>query len=299
MLVRLRGYGDGRDRGTGARRLRLAPEPSTVADEHLNGPSLPNSPALHAHPQVIQPVAGASGAQPGGELGARRDPPSSASGPSTGPLAQPASDAEIRRELAASGLAANAHQATLTRDGLAIAPVNAPLQVQEIIQAGNQIAHLPYVWGGGHGTFVDTGYDCSGSISFVFAAAGILKTTMVSGELASWGAPGPGKWITVFANNGHTFMYVAGLRFDTVALAQTGTRWSNRPADELEPRRRSRSATRPGCRAALGGCSSSRWGSGAGQPAAAGAGSGSARATARHSARSRCRARVATRGPRR
>ncbi len=66
----------------------------------------------------------------------------------------------------------------------------------------------------------------------MFAAAGILKTTMVSGELANWGASGPGKWITVFANNGHTFMYVAGLRFDTVALAETGTRWSNRPADE-------------------------------------------------------------------
>ena len=205
---------------------------STTASDggHLNGPSLPDSPALHAHPQVVQPVAGASAAQ-AGETGAQ-NPSVVSVGPSRGPLPQPVSDAEIRRELAASGLTANAHQATLTSAGLAIAPVNAPLQIQEIIQAGNEIAHLPYVWGGGHGTFVDTGYDCSGSISFVFAAAGILKTTMVSGELANWGAPGPGKWITVYANNGHTFMYVAGLRFDTVALAETGTRWSNRPADE-------------------------------------------------------------------
>jgi hypothetical protein len=202
---------------------------TTVADKHLSGPSLPNSPALHAHPQVVQPVAGA-GTQSGGSGPA--GPAAVSVGPSSGPLPEPVSDAEIRRELAASGLTANAHQATLTTSGLAIAPVNAPLAVQEIIQAGNQIAHLPYVWGGGHGTFVDTGYDCSGSISFVFAAAGILKSTMVSGELASWGAPGPGKWITVFANNGHTFMYVAGLRFDTVALAQTGSRWSNRPANE-------------------------------------------------------------------
>jgi hypothetical protein len=150
----------------------------------------------------------------------------------TAGLPQPVSDAEIRHELAASGLAARSDHATLTRDGLAIAPANAPLAVQEIIQAGNQIAHLPYVWGGGHAKFIDTGYDCSGSLSFVFAAAGILKSPLVSGELAGWGASGPGKWVTVFANNGHTFMYVAGLRFDTVALAETGSRWSNRPADE-------------------------------------------------------------------
>jgi hypothetical protein len=153
-------------------------------------------------------------------------------GNSSGPLPQPVSDAEVKRELSQSGLAAKFDNATLTTDGLAIPPVNAPLAVQEIIQAGNQIAHLPYIWGGGHARFVDTGYDCSGSLSFVFAAAGILRSSMVSGELANWGAAGPGKWVTVFANNGHTFMYVAGLRFDTVALAETGTRWSNRPADE-------------------------------------------------------------------
>jgi cell wall-associated NlpC family hydrolase len=193
---------------------------------------LPSSQALRAHPQAIQPVAGAT-ASPGSSSSSSGEGAAVVSvGPASNGLAVPVSDAEVRRELAASGLTANANQATLTRDGLAIAPVNAPLAVQEIIQAGNQIAHLPYIWGGGHGTFVDTGYDCSGSISFVFAAAGILKTTMVSGELANWGASGPGKWITVFANNGHTFMYVAGLRFDTVALAETGTRWSNRPADE-------------------------------------------------------------------
>jgi cell wall-associated NlpC family hydrolase len=206
---------------------------TTAADGgHLSGPSLPNSPALHAHPQVVQPVAGEGAAQTGSSGSTAGGPAAVSVGPTNGPLAQPVSDAEIRRELAASGLTADAHRATLTSNGLAIAPVNAPLQVQEIVQAGNEIAHLPYVWGGGHGTFVDTGYDCSGSISFVFAASGILKTTMVSGELAHWGAAGPGKWITVFANNGHTFMYVAGLRFDTVALAETGTRWSNRPADE-------------------------------------------------------------------
>ncbi len=88
-----------------------------------------------------------------------------------------------------------------------------------MIAAGNEIARLPYRYGGGHMTYEDTAYDCSGSISYVFAAAHLLNHTVVSGELENWGDPGPGKWITVFANAGHTFMYVAGLRFDTVALA--------------------------------------------------------------------------------
>jgi hypothetical protein len=149
-----------------------------------------------------------------------------------GPLPQPTSLAQIRAELAASGLSANPNQATLTPDGLALAPVGAPAAVQAIINAGNQIAHLPYRFGGGHGTYDDTAYDCSGSLSFVLSAAGLLNTTVTSGQLVGWGAAGPGKWITIFANNGHTFMYVAGLRFDTVALAQTGSRWSNRSATE-------------------------------------------------------------------
>jgi hypothetical protein len=79
---------------------------------------------------------------------------------------------------------------------------------------------------------VDTGYDCSGSLSFVLATAGLLDHTETSGQLMSYGEPGPGKWITIFATQGHTFAYIAGLRFDTVALAETGSRWSTRPADE-------------------------------------------------------------------
>jgi hypothetical protein len=184
-----------------------------------------------AHPQAIEPIAGATG-QAGAGASAGAMPAQIGVGPTSGALAQPVSDAEIRRELAASGLSANAQQATLTSNGLAIAPIDAPAPVQAVLEAGNQIAHLPYVWGGGHARYIDTGYDCSGSLSFVLGAAGLLNTTMTSGQLANWGAPGPGKWITIFANAGHTFMYVAGLRFDTVALAETGTRWSNRSADE-------------------------------------------------------------------
>ncbi|MGI8904563.1 MAG: hypothetical protein ACR2IP_13145 [Solirubrobacteraceae bacterium] len=189
----------------------------------------------HAHPQAIEPVAGAAAGPAGPAATNGAGGPSAVSvGPPSGggALAQPVSDAQVRAELAASGLSARAGQATLTSSGLALAPAGAPAVVQQVIAAGNQIAHLPYRFGGGHGTFEDTAYDCSGSLSFVFAAAGLLGSPMTSGDLESWGRQGRGKWITVFANAGHTFMYIAGLRFDTVALAETGSRWSNRSATE-------------------------------------------------------------------
>jgi len=184
--------------------------------------------SLRAHPQAVEPVAGQ--ATPVPETGAGAAEVSVGSG--GGGLPQPVSEAVIKQELVQSGLSANPDQATLTPDGLAIPPIGAPPAVQEVIDAGNEIAHLPYRYGGGHVTYEDTAYDCSGSISFVFDAAHLLSGSVVSGQLMNWGEPGPGKWITVFANAGHTFMYVAGLRFDTVALAETGDRWSTRSADE-------------------------------------------------------------------
>lgn len=183
--------------------------------------------APHPHPQAVEPVAGAV---PVAAAPAQQSSVSVSGGSSA--LAQPMSNAQVMKELRESGLSAGQRTATLTPQGLAIAPLDAPAQVQEVIDAGNEIAHLPYIWGGGHQTFIDTGYDCSGSLSFVLAAAGLLNHTETSGQLESYGDPGPGKWITIFANAGHTFAYIAGLRFDTVALAETGTRWSNRPADE-------------------------------------------------------------------
>jgi hypothetical protein len=202
-----------------------ASRPATATSTTTRVPTLPQ-----AHPQAIEPVAGKGSAV--APVPSAPAQVSVGSGGGSGSLAQPVSDAVVRQELAASGLSANAQQATLTPTGLAIAPADAPWAVQEVIAAGNEIAHLPYRFGGGHGTFEDSAYDCSGSLSFVFAAAGLLNTTVTSGQLMSWGKPGPGKWITVFAALGHTFMYVAGLRFDTVALAETGSRWSNRSADE-------------------------------------------------------------------
>jgi cell wall-associated NlpC family hydrolase len=189
-----------------------------------------DAPSYHVHPQAVEPVAGsaAPAAPPSGvTAGVSVEPVSAVKS-----LPQPMSEATIRQQLAQSGMSANSNQATLTPGGLAVAPLGAPAAVQEVIAAGNEIARLPYRYGGGHMTYEDTAYDCSGSISYVFAAAHLLDRTVVSGDLENWGKPGPGKWITVFANAGHTFMYVAGLRFDTVALAETGSRWSARAADE-------------------------------------------------------------------
>ena len=102
----------------------------------------------------------------------------------------------------------------------------APAAVNQMIAAGNAIATLPYIWGGGHGSFQALGYDCSGSVSYVLAAAGLLSSPEVSGDFESYGDPGPGQWVTIYANPTHVWMTIAGWRFDTVALSEGGTRWS-------------------------------------------------------------------------
>jgi cell wall-associated NlpC family hydrolase len=109
--------------------------------------------------------------------------------------------------------------------GAAQAPAGAPAAVGLVIAAGNAIAGLPYLYGGGHAGFKDTAYDCSGSVSYALAAAGLVNSPMASGPFMSWGEAGPGRWITVYANYGHAYMVVAGWRFDTSNL-RGGTRWS-------------------------------------------------------------------------
>lgn len=110
--------------------------------------------------------------------------------------------------------------------GMVHAPPGAPAAVEEVIAAGNAIATLPYIYGGGHASFHADGYDCSGSVSYALAAAGLVSSPMVSGQFETWGDPGPGRWITIYANADHVWMEVAGWRFDTVAQAETGTRWA-------------------------------------------------------------------------
>ena len=99
-----------------------------------------------------------------------------------------------------------------------------------MIEAGNVIARSPYLWGGGHGKWVDEGYDCSGSVSFVLASAGYLEAPLASGPLMSWGEPGPGKWVTIYSHQGHVFMEVAGIRFDTSGARETGLALAERAA---------------------------------------------------------------------
>jgi len=115
--------------------------------------------------------------------------------------------------------------------GIAYAPASAPLQVQEIIWAGDRIRLKPYVYAGGHGKWNDVGYDCSGTVSYVLHAAGLLNVSMDSSEFETWDKRGAGQWITVYTNPGHAFIEVAGIRLDTSAEQDphpapgTGPRW--------------------------------------------------------------------------
>jgi hypothetical protein len=163
--------------------------------------------------------------------------PSAASGTAPRSTRAAPTDAEVQRELdqafgARAGRAIDA--AGVGAGGLATVPPAAPSRVAAIINAANSVALKPYVYGGGHGrladeTFVDTAYDCSGSVSFALAAAGLVDSPMDSSALARFGRPGRGRWVTIYANAGHAFMTVAGLRFDTSGRDAGGSRWQARP----------------------------------------------------------------------
>jgi cell wall-associated NlpC family hydrolase len=122
------------------------------------------------------------------------------------------------------------HVATVDKFGMAHPPAAAPEAVKEAIWAGNKIQHKPYKWGGGHGTWKDRGYDCSGTVSYVLHAGGLLQSPLVSGAFARWGDRGQGRWISIYANAGHAYVYLAGLRLDTSGAGASGPRW------RLEPR---------------------------------------------------------------
>ena len=169
-------------------------------------------------PKVVEPVAGNAG----GAADPVTDPGLSA----VDPRPKAPASAGTRREAVAIRNA-DPTKAVALGNGVALPPLEAPEEVKQIIEAGNVIARTPYLWGGGHGKWLDTGYDCSGSVSFALAAAGLLSGPLASGPLMSWGESGPGKWVTIYANNGHVYMYVAGVRFDTSNSRVTGSRWSN------------------------------------------------------------------------
>ncbi len=123
-------------------------------------------------------------------------------------------------------------QAGFISESEASAPANAPEQVKAAIAAANAIASTPYLWGGGHGSFESSGYDCSGAVSYALHGGGWLESPLDSTGLESWGEAGAGKWITVYANAGHTWMIIAGLAFDTVG--GPGPRWHAAPTSSTE-----------------------------------------------------------------
>jgi peptidoglycan hydrolase CwlO-like protein len=133
---------------------------------------------------------------------------------------------ERQIQLDVSNIPAPAGRATIDSSGDAIPPSNAPLAVRAAIEAANQIDDLPYIWGGGHGSFTSSGYDCSGAVSFALHGGGLLSSPLDSTGFETWGEPGAGDWITVFANSGHAWAMIAGLRWDTAGNGSDGPRWS-------------------------------------------------------------------------
>jgi peptidoglycan hydrolase-like protein with peptidoglycan-binding domain len=145
----------------------------------------------------------------------------------------------VLRQVVATALAGGAvTKATINSDGTATAPAGAPPAVQAMIAAANKIIDKPYIYAGGHGRWNDNGYDCSGAVSFALHGAGMLSSPEDSTELESYGSPGPGKWVTIYADASHTWIVIAGIAFDTAHYGPTtpggtGPRWLSNPTGNL------------------------------------------------------------------
>ena len=224
--------------------MRLRPAPLVVLAAVLvggcggaGGEALGEFRIPEAYLPPIAPEEAPVAAAPAAAIGAAEEPAPSAR-PAAAPRLQAEgapSDKQIAAELKQAFKSNSAGRkvvdaATVGPDGLATVPLTAPPKLRAMITAGNQVARKPYVYGGGHGggpegQFTDSAYDCSGSISYALASAGFIKSPMASGGLAKFGKPGPGKWVTIYADEGHAFMVVAGLRFDTSGRSKRDTRW--------------------------------------------------------------------------
>jgi cell wall-associated NlpC family hydrolase len=165
---------------------------------------------------AIAPTASAKKALPGGvsaRSGLEAEVPESTETPVEGETG------EAESETGAAG------KARLVL-GRAIPPANAPAVVKRVIAAANHIRALPYIWGGGHGRWQDSGYDCSGAVSYALHGGKLLASPLTSGSLETFGEAGTGRWISIYANASHAYMVVAGLRFDTAGdTSGTGPRW--------------------------------------------------------------------------
>ncbi len=192
-------------------------------------------PALAAWevPEIYLPPPAPAAPRPAGaqEPSDREEPREEAARQEDTPRTGAPTDAEVEADLEqAFGTADVVDRASLTPDGLAQPPASAPARLRALITGATQVARNPSVYGGGHGggpegVFTDSAYDCSGSISYALASAGFIESPMASGPMMSWGRPGPGKWVTIYANEGHAYMVVAGLRFDTSGRSNAGSRW--------------------------------------------------------------------------
>jgi cell wall-associated NlpC family hydrolase len=190
-------------------RSKIAASAEAEAREPQPAPAAQPEPAASSNPTSLAPAsAGSNG--------------------TTDPNAASASGDKIFAHARASSAPGVSNAILLT--GIALAPPDAPEAVKGVINNANAIVGRPYVWGGGHASFYSYGYDCSGAVSFALFGGGLIPEPLTSTGLESWGAPGPGKWITIYANAEHTFAEIAGLRWDTVGDAQgTGPRWHLAP----------------------------------------------------------------------
>jgi cell wall-associated NlpC family hydrolase len=199
----------------------------TVQAWKVEDPYLPPpDPASYAKAKKTPATGGDAAAAPATAVEAA---PADEDAPASGAPTDAQIAAELKEAYGGKG-GTNLDQAAIASNGTAIIPDTAPRKLVALMHAANDVAHKPYVYGGGHGRvageiWTDSAYDCSGSVSYALAAAGYLDGPETSGTLMRFGKPGPGKWVTIYANAGHTFMVVAGLRFDTSGRQNTGTRW--------------------------------------------------------------------------
>jgi hypothetical protein len=192
---------------------------ATTVSSSVNVPSVNTGATGASGPIGADGPSGATGASGTTTTGGASAPsPSGATGPSgptgaTGPIG-PTTPGPVAKILAS---------------GLAQAPAGAPLAVKQAIAAGNQLIGQPYVYGGGHKSFISHGYDCSGAVSYALHGGGLLASPLDSGSLEQWGSAGRGAWITVFTNPTHVYVDIAGIRFDTSRAGdpggKTGPRW--------------------------------------------------------------------------
>jgi cell wall-associated NlpC family hydrolase len=188
--------------------------PAAVVRDPEEAQSFPEPSSAPPHARAAAPERAASGVSPGAP-----------------------SDAEVRRELRQleAWQRGQRHRTlgagqggSVGGDGTIEAAPDAPTAIARVIAGGNAIATFPYRFGGGHASFVDDAYDCSGSVSYALAAGGLLSRPLTSGGLEHWGAAGRGRWLTVYASAGHTYMYVNGVRFDTSGRSGVfGSRWQH------------------------------------------------------------------------